>query len=189
MNQRRRAPIIFLLVLSAVTLWFCYLIARPFLEPVFFAVVLVIVFHPLHARLHRLIRSANAAALLSTLCALLTIIIPAFLLGAALRNELTVIYQSLSASGAQGGGLITRALQLLEKARLWLGKYVDLAQLDLRAELSDRLQQFSSFLLTQLAGFAGDVTSFVVAAGVVFFTLFFLFRDGGRSMTTSAHSA
>ena len=178
MNQRRRATIIFLVALSAVTLWFCYLIARPFLKPVFFAVVLAIVFQPLHAKLHRLIRSANAAALLSTLCALLTIIIPAILLSAALKSELTTVYQSLSASGAQDGGLITRALQLIEKARMWLGKYIDLSQVDLRAELSDRLQQFSSFLLSQLAGFAGDVTSFVIAAGIAFFTLFYLFRDG-----------
>jgi len=140
--------------------------------------VLAIVFHPLHARLHKLIRSANATALLSTLCVLLTVIIPAFLLGAALRNELTAVYQSLSAGGAQDGGLIMRALQLLEKARMWLGKYVDLSQVDLRAELSDRLQQFSSFLLSQLAGLAGDVTSFAVAAGISFFTLFYLFRDG-----------
>ncbi len=178
MNQRRRATIIFLVALSAATLWLGYLIARPFLKPVFFAVVLAIVFHPLHARMHRFIRSANATALLSTLCVLLTIVIPAFLLSAALRSELTVIYQSLSAGGAQDGGPITRALQLIESARMWLGKYVDLSQVDLRAELSDRLQQLSSFLLSQLAGFAGDVTSFVVAAGVAFFTLFYLFRDG-----------
>jgi len=141
-------------------------------------VVLAIVFQPLHAKLHRLIRSANAAALLSTLCTLLTIIIPAILLSVALKSELTTVYQSLRASGAQDGGLITRALELMEKVRMWLGKYIDLSQVDLRAELSDRLQQFSSFLLAQLAGFAGNVTSFVIAAAIAFFTLFFLFRDG-----------
>jgi predicted PurR-regulated permease PerM len=160
------------------TLWLCYLIARPFLQPVFFAVVLVIVFGPLHTRLHRLVRNTNGAALLSTLCVLLTVIIPAFLLSVALSNELTAAYQSLGASGAQDGGLITHALQLAETARMWLGKYVDLSQVDLRAELSARLQQVSSFLLSQLAGFAGDVTSFVVAAVITFFTLFYLFRDG-----------
>lgn len=178
MKQRRRATIIFLVALGAVTLWLCYLIAKPFLKPVFFAVVLAIVFRPLHARLHRLVRGANAAALLSTLCVLLTVVIPAFLLSAALRNELTVAYQSLSAGGAQDGGLITRAFQLVEQARMWLGKYVDLSQVDLRAQILDRLQQFSSFLLSHLAGFAGDVTSFVVAAVISFFTLFYLFRDG-----------
>lgn len=178
MNQRRRATIIFLAALSATTLWLCYVIARPFLKPVFFAVVLAIVFQPLNGRLQRHIRSANAAALLSTLCVLLTIIIPTFLLSAALRSELTAVYQSLSAGEAQEGGLVTRALQLLEKARMWLGKYVDFSHVDLRAELADRLKQLSSFLLSKLAGFAGDVTSFAVAAGVAFFTLFYLFRDG-----------
>jgi predicted PurR-regulated permease PerM len=178
MKQNRRATIIFLVALSAVTLWFGYLIARPFLQPVFFAVVLVIVFHPLHVRLHRRIRNASAAALLSTLGTLLTIIIPAVLLSAALRSELRTVYQSLSGSGAQEGSPVTRALQLIEEARMWLGKYVDLSQVDLRAELTDRLQQVSSFLLSQLAGFAGDVTSFVVAAVITFFTLFYLFRDG-----------
>jgi predicted PurR-regulated permease PerM len=178
MNQRKRATIIFLVVLGAATVWLCYLIARPFLKPAFFAVVLAIVFYPLHTSLHKRIRSANATALLSTLCVLLTVTIPTFLLGAALRSELSAAYRSLRAGGVEDGGLITRALQLLDRARLWLGKYVDLSQVDLRAELSDRLEQLSSFLLSQLAGFAGDVTSFVVAAVVAFFTLFYIFRDG-----------
>jgi predicted PurR-regulated permease PerM len=178
MNQRRRATVIFLLTLGAATTWLCYLIARPFLKSVFFAVVLAIVFYPLHTRLQRRIRSTNATALLSTLCVLLTVTIPVFLLSTALRSELSTAYQSLRAVGAEDGGLITRALQLLERARMWLGKYVDVSQVDLRAELSDRVQQLSSFLLSQLAGFAGDVTAFLVAATVTFFTLFYLFRDG-----------
>jgi hypothetical protein len=66
MNRKRRATIIFLVALSAATLWVCYLIARPFLKPVFFALVLAIFFHPLHARLRKLVRNRNAAALLST---------------------------------------------------------------------------------------------------------------------------
>ena len=114
MNQRRRATIIFLVALSAVTLWFCYLIARPFLESLFFAVVLAIVFSPLHARLHRRIRSANAAALLSTLCVLLTIIIPTFLLSAALKSELTAVYDSLGAGGARCEAISSRAKIPLE---------------------------------------------------------------------------
>ncbi|MCI0664816.1 MAG: AI-2E family transporter [Acidobacteria bacterium] len=177
-NRRRRATIIFLVVLSAVTLWFCYLIAKPFLNPIFFAVVLAIVFYPLHSRLHRWIRNANGAAILSTLCVLLAIVVPAFLLGAALRKELTDIYQSLNAMNAVNGGFIHNVLQYVEKSRIWLGQYVDLSQVDLRAELVGRLQQLSSFLLSQFAGLAGGITSFVVALVITFFTLFYLFRDG-----------
>ncbi|MGH9837413.1 MAG: AI-2E family transporter [Blastocatellia bacterium] len=178
MDQQRRATIIFLVALSVVTAWLGYLIARPFLQPVFFALVLAIVFHPLHTRLHNHIRNTNAAALLSTFCALLTITVPAFFLGAALRRELTELYQSLGVRDGQDGGFIARLLQRLEGARVWLGQYVDLSQVDLRAELIERLQQLSAFLLSQVAGVAGGVTSFVVAAVITFFTLFYLFRDG-----------
>jgi predicted PurR-regulated permease PerM len=178
MTLRRRATIIFLVSLSIVTFWFCYLIAKPFLKPIFFAVVLAIVFHPLHTRLHKAVRNANAAAILSTLCTLLAITVPAFLLGRALRKELTEIYQSLTAKNAVEGGFIPHLLQYVEKTRSWLGQYVDLSQVDLRAELVDRVQQFSSFLLSTFAGLAGGITSFVVASVITFFTLFYLFRDG-----------
>jgi predicted PurR-regulated permease PerM len=180
-NRRRRATIIFLIALSAVTLWFCYLIAKPFLNPLFFAVVLAIVFYPLHTKLHKSIGNSNAAAILSTLCVLLAIAVPAFLLGAALQKELTDIYQSLNAKNAvNGGGLINNLLQYLDKARTWLGQYVDLSEVDLRAELVNRIQQLSSYLLSQFAGLAGGITSFVLAAVITFFSLFYLFRDGRR---------
>lgn len=178
MNQKRRATIFFLVTFSAVTLWFCYLIARPFLKPVFFAVVLAIVFLPLHEKVRKFIRNANGAALLSTLSVLLTITIPALLLGAALRRELTDLYKSLSVSKAQNGGFVPMLLHPIEKAWIWLGQYIDLSHVDLRAELVDRLQQLSAFVLSQIAGFAGGVTSFVIAAVISFFTLFYLFRDG-----------
>jgi hypothetical protein len=92
----------------------------------------------------------SSAALVSTLGTLLTIVIPALLLSAALTSELRSIHRSLSASGAGDGGLITRVLQLLGTPQMWLGEYIDLSQADLHAELSDRLQQASSFLLSHL---------------------------------------
>jgi len=177
-HQKRRATIIFLVALGAVVLWLCYLIARPFLKPIFLAVVLAIIFRPLHVKLQKFFRNQNAAALVSTLCALLAITVPAVLLGAALRNELTSAYQSLTAGNAHEGGFISNILQLVERLRLWLGRYVDLSQVDLRAELIGRLQQLSAFLLSNIAGVAGGVTSFVIAAVTTFFTLFYLFRDG-----------
>jgi hypothetical protein len=88
---------------------------------------------------------------------LLTITVPAVLLGAALRRELATVYQSLGAGDAQNGGFIARLLQLIEKARRWLGQYVDLSQIDLRAELIDHLQQLSAFLPSQAAGAASRI--------------------------------
>lgn len=64
MNEtvRKQAAFIFLMVLAAVALYLCYLIAKPFLGPVLIAVMLAIVFHPLHARMELFFRRPSLAA-------------------------------------------------------------------------------------------------------------------------------
>lgn len=178
MDSKRRAKIIFLAALSAVTLWLSYLIARPFLTPVFYALILAVVFQPLHGWLHRKVRNANAAALLATLAVLLLITAPSALLGAALKNELTEIYQALNEKNAADGGLVPHLVRTIEGVWRWAGRFVDLSQGDARAQVVGRLQQLSAFLLSRLAGAAGGAASFLVATIVAFFTLFYLFRDG-----------
>jgi predicted PurR-regulated permease PerM len=178
MWDQQRVRIIFLLALGAITCWFCYLIARPFIAPAIIAAVFAIVFFPVHARLHKYIRNQSLAALFSTLFVLLVIIIPMVMLGAAVRKELAVAYQSLSAHSAEEGGWAPYLLGFIDRIGGWIGRYIDLSQYNLRGEIVSRLQQASSFLLRQLAGTVGDLVTFVVNAVIAFFILFFLFRDG-----------
>ncbi len=178
--NHQRSRLIFLTVLGAITCWFLYLIAEPFLKPVFIAIVFAIVFFPFHARIQKDIRNQNLAALLSTLLVLLVIIAPTVLLGTAIRSELTDAYQSLSLRTAQSGGWVPYLLQLSDWMKEWVGRYVDVSQYDLRGELLKWLEQVSSFLLKQLTGAAGNLVSFLVNGVLAFFTLFFLFRDGRR---------
>jgi predicted PurR-regulated permease PerM len=179
LNQQK-SRIIFLAVLGAITGWFLYLIAEPFLKPVFIAIVFAIVFFPFHAWIQRQIRNQNLAALLSTLLVLLVMTVPAALLGNAIRNELAEAYQSLSERSAQSGGWVPFLLQLSDRVKGWVGRYLDVSQFDLRSELLGWLEQVSSFLLKQLSGAAGNLLSFIVNGALAFFTLFFLFRDGRR---------
>jgi predicted PurR-regulated permease PerM len=178
MTNNRQTRIIFLLALSVVTIWFCYVIARPFLKPVFMACVLAIVFYPVHTRLHKLIRPPNVAALLSTLLVLLLLIIPAVLLGAAIQREIAAAYQSLNPGGAQDGSLVPGLLKFSEKLNRWLSRFIGESRFDLRAAIQNQLQQISAALLSGIAGLVGNLTSFVVDSVTTFFTLFFLFRDG-----------
>lgn len=41
-ERRQAATALFLLVLAAIALYFCYLITRPFLSPIFLAVVTLV---------------------------------------------------------------------------------------------------------------------------------------------------
>ncbi|MFN0085456.1 MAG: AI-2E family transporter [Blastocatellia bacterium] len=186
MDSKRRAKILFLVALSAVTVWLSYLIARPFLRPVLYALILAIVFHPIHAYTERRVRNRNLAAFLATFCVLLMIAVPAFLLGTALKNELTEIYQSLSARNAAGGGIVSSLTRIADGIWRWMGRYADLSQVDPGAQVAGRLQQISAFLVARLAGAAGGITSFIVASVIVFFTLFYLFRDGRALWRRSA---
>jgi predicted PurR-regulated permease PerM len=177
LNQQK-SRIIFLAVLGAITGWFLYLIAQPFLKPVIIAIVFAIVFFPFHARIQRDIRNQNLAALLSTLLVLLVIIVPTVLLGTAIRDELADAYKSLSLRSAQSGGWVPYMLELNDRIKGWVGRYIDVSQYDLGGELVNWLEQASAFLLKQLTGAAGNLVSFIVNGVLAFFTLFFLFRDG-----------
>jgi predicted PurR-regulated permease PerM len=177
LNQQK-SRIIFLAVLGVITGWFLYLIAQPFLKPVIIAIVFAIVFFPFHARIQSDIRNQNLAALLSTLLVLLVIIVPTVLLGTAIRDELADAYQSLSLQSEQRGGWVPYLLELSNRIKGWVGRYIDVSQYDLGAELVEWLEQASAFLLKQLTGAAGNLVSFIVNGVLAFFTLFFLFRDG-----------
>lgn len=182
MTTHRQTRIIFLAVLTAVTLGFVYVIARPFLKPIFMASVLSIVFYPFHAKLQSQIRQPNFAAFLSTLLVILFLVVPAVLLGAAIEREVAAAYQSLNAESAQGGGWGPYLQGISEKINRWISRYIDVSRIDLRVALQNRLQQLSAILLSGAAGLAGNIAAFIMDAVVTFFTLFFLFRDG-RALT------
>ena len=59
MERKQVATALFLLVLAAIALYFCFLIIRPFLSPIFLAVMLAIVVHPVHIRIQARIRKPD----------------------------------------------------------------------------------------------------------------------------------
>ena len=70
----------FLLVLSAIVLYLCWLMALPFLSPLIWAVAIALVARPLHMRLKRTIKNKHIAAAASGAIITITIIAPGFVL-------------------------------------------------------------------------------------------------------------
>jgi predicted PurR-regulated permease PerM len=179
MERKQATTTIFLLALAATALYFCYVIARPFLSPVFLAVMMAIVFHPVHARIQAHIRGRNTAALISTILVLLALIVPAVGLGVVVSQEIRGLYQLLNERSAAQGGWNPYVMHAMERLAGWAGRYIDLSTLDLRGALLRWLEQISQSLLSWGAWAASNIISFVVDAVITFFTLFFLFREGG----------
>src|SRR5579863_2767347 len=185
-NIPKRWTLAFLLAASAVALYVCYIMARPFTKPLLFAAVLAIVFYPLHQRIRRKVRGPNAAALLSTVIVLLVVAIPTAGLGRALTRDLGQAYQHLSQASAAGGGWVPYVMEKLQTPLGWLGGRVNLGTFDLRSELRSRLDALSGWMVDSIGGVLGNLTSFLFEAGISVVTLFFFFRDGRRIRMTVA---
>ena len=176
----KQATTLFLVAVAGGTLYLCYRIAEPFLDPIFAAIVLAIVFYPLHNRIESSIRRPNLAATLSTLLVMFVVSIPALFLTVAATKELGELYHTLSAKSAAQGGLSLYLMHLMEPPTRLVGRYVDLSRLDIRSTLLGWVNQTSRYLLAVGATAVSNIFSLILGVVVVFFTLFFLFRDGAR---------
>ncbi|HXJ94116.1 MAG TPA: AI-2E family transporter [Terriglobia bacterium] len=183
---RRRITIVFLTVAAAATLCVCYLIAKPFVEPILFAAVLAIVFFPLHDRIWHLLRRPNLAALVSTLAVVLMVVIPLLALARVVAGEVSAAYASVSEKSAAGGGWEAYITEELQKPIAALNRYVDLSSFDPVAEIRSGLEELSSWMVRSAGHVVRNVGTFFFDAGVCFFTLFFLFREGRRIRLAAA---
>ena len=177
-TMRNRAAVICLLGLAAIAFYLCYIIAKPFLGPVMIAVMLAIVFYPLHARTHILFKKPSVAAAVSTTFVLLIVTIPIVLLGISVSSELRTVVQSLRDQTGSQGGLSPYLAHLGESLVKRLSAYVDLSQINLHVTLLRWAEQASRPLLSIGAAAATNLLSFVLDTVVVFFSLFFFFREG-----------
>jgi predicted PurR-regulated permease PerM len=177
-ERKPPASTLFLLALAALALYFSYLIARPFLNPIFLAVMIAIVFHPVHVWLQERIHRRNLAALTSTILVLVAVVVPTVVLGIRVTKEVRGLYQLLNEKSAEQGGWNPYAMHFVDRLTGWAGQYVDLSTLDLRGALLRWLEQISRFLLSWGARIVSNIISFFAEAVIAFFTLFFLFREG-----------
>jgi predicted PurR-regulated permease PerM len=182
------ASTLFLLALAALAVYYCYLITSPFRAPIFLAVMIAIVFHPVHARVQKHIKRKNAAALISTILVVVVVIIPATGLGVVVLKEIRGLYALLSEKSAEQGGWNPYVTHFVDRFLGWAGQYVDVSTLDVRGALLRRLDQISQFLISWGARAVSDIVSFLTATVVALFSLFFLLRDG-RSVLARAAEA
>ncbi|HWN97637.1 MAG TPA: AI-2E family transporter [Blastocatellia bacterium] len=174
----RRSTLIFLLTLAALSLFLCYLLFKPFVFPLLSATVIGIVFYPLHSRVQRYIQRPSLAALVTTLLVILIFVAPAALVGLGLKREVANLYAILDQKSSESGGFSAFLSGLMYRPMEWIGRYVDVSQVDARAELVKRLQDLSAVLVSQGWNIVGGLGSFVVNSVITLFTLFFLFREG-----------
>ncbi|GAA4000636.1 AI-2E family transporter [Comamonas faecalis] len=152
----------------------------PFNGAVFWAVVLAIVFTPLHRRLLvRLRGRRNLATLATLLVCLVIVILPLLVIGSSLIQEVTAAYQRVRSGQLNFGNYAQQILAALPPWALGLLDRINLTQpAELQARLATLGAQASQLLATKAVDVGQDTLQFIVSFGVMLYLLYFLLRDG-----------
>jgi predicted PurR-regulated permease PerM len=180
MNSKR-TTIIFLSALMLIVLALAFVITQSFLKPFAFAIILAVVFYPLHERLLRWNkRRVGSSSLLSTLLLILLFAVPGFIIAVLAANEAFTAAHYLSRRSIEEGGFPSLVMNLADRPLRYVSHWVDLSKYDLRATISANAQKASVWLVGFGATVLGGIARFVVDALITFVVVFFLFRDGAQ---------
>ena len=94
-DQINQARWLAVLAATGIGLYLCWLMLKPFIGVLEWAIVLVIVFHPVHRRLASKIKSRGLSALLSCILVILLAVLPLTLLTIAVARELAHVVPTL----------------------------------------------------------------------------------------------
>lgn len=166
-----------LLAAAVIALYLCWKMLEPFVEVLLWAVVLVIVFMPVHRRVRARVGSPGWSAMLSCLLVVVVILVPLTLVALAVTREVTHIAQSIQ-TGAGTDGLLNSPY--IDRALDWIGQYVDLSQFNSQQFIADRLKSLGGAIAGRTLGLVGGAVGIVIEVFFVIFTMYYLFRDGER---------
>lgn len=168
----------FLLVLLSAAAWVTFLMIRPYIGSLLFALAFAIIFQPAHQKILRLTRYRESlAALISVLCILILVVAPLFFVSLQIFAEAQNLYHTLSdthnhiftltGNGVQNSiehvapGIVINFNELTQKSLAWLSQNLD-------SLFSSLVGTFINLLLTLIA-------------------LFYFLRDGSRSTRWLSH--
>ncbi|MGH8659706.1 MAG: AI-2E family transporter [Gammaproteobacteria bacterium] len=157
----------------------------PFFTSLMSAITLTLIFYPIYARLTRLIESRNIAALLSTLLALVTIIVPLLFAVWLLVKEAAEVFPAAKAwmgtqAGMEDGPLGSKLPPFLAGAWTEIHEFLAIWQLDLEEIALNNIRQLGNEITGFGARMVRNVVLTVFDVVALIMALFFFFRDGTR---------
>ena len=168
---QRRAFVALVILVTLAFLW----VIRGFLQPVFWAAVLALLFRPLHVRLRQRLGSRkNVGAALSTLAVIVAVVVPMVLLGFAVANEASGLYDRISSGDWAVLGWVEGQLPQLTALLDRFG--IDPERV--RGALSDGASSASQLVASRLVAIGQNTLEAAILFGLMLYFLFFFFRDG-----------
>tara|TARA_B100000745_G_scaffold79005_2_gene48479 strand:- start:12082 stop:13131 length:1050 start_codon:yes stop_codon:yes gene_type:complete len=164
---------LFISLLVAATGLFAWLISG-YIFPIFWAVVLTILFYPVHKKFYIATKSrAGLASLLTIGFILVVVLVPIYFSGALVASEAIALYAKFSQSSISSQNVLSQTEALL----------APLAQFGLNTDmLQENVAPFIRGLSAQVGNYALDIgratANTLIATLLMLYILFFTLRDG-----------
>ena len=176
-QQVEQARWIGVLVATAIALYLCWLMLRPFIGVVEWAVVLVIIFYPIHKRLAVRIKRRGLSALISCLLVVILIVLPPTVLTVAVAEELAKVLPNLPSQVSQ---LATQQSSVFGKVAEWMQSRFGIDISGSYAFFVDQIKQSGERLLGFSLNLTVNIVTSIVKAFFVIFTMYYLFKDSEK---------
>lgn len=176
MVQRRRDAIWLLAALTAIALWLCYGMVEPFLRPLFYAIFTAIAVYPLHLWIRRHVPGENRPALITTLLALLVIVLPTIFFAQIAVQQGLSVYNGVSDYLKTGG--LDRLLEKMQKIPLHHFGLEHPTSEKLAALVQANREKIGAFGISAAGSIINNLVGFIAVLILTLFFLFFCLRDG-----------
>lgn len=173
-ETRSRIQIGFFAALLLGVLLLNYFIFAPYVSVLFLAAIFVVVFQPVHRRLHAFLGGRrNTTSALSTLVVVLAILIPISFFGFLLFKDAQEFYNEVASERLESG-VIPAGLDKLEMAiQSFVPEGVDV-------NVSHYFQSMVRNLLQSLGGFFTGIVMLIFELFIMILAMFYFFRDGDK---------
>lgn len=166
-----------MLAATAIALYLCWLMLKPFMGVLAWAIVLVIIFYPVHKEIARRTQRRSLSALISCVLVVLVVVLPLILIGIAVGQELGKVVPNLPTNLSQ---LSSQQPAALGRFSGWLQGRFGFDVVGLQDFLVQQFKNVSERLLGASFSLMGNIVSGIVKAFFVVFTMYYLFRDGDK---------
>ncbi|MFO7877970.1 MAG: AI-2E family transporter [Desulfovermiculus sp.] len=167
----------FVVLVLAATLLFAWVI-HGFMQPIFWAALMAVVFHPGYAFFLRHFNNrARVASLITLVIIVLGVVIPLALLGLSVMHESMGLYERIAAGDvklSQGIAYLERSLPALTESLAKLGVDWD----RIKEGLSQGAVEASRFVATNLVSIGQNAVRLGVMLAITFYLLYFFLKDG-----------
>ena len=152
-----------------------FILAWPFVSAILGAIVLAYLFYPVYSFLLRIMKNESTSAFCASLFVLLVLIMPFLFVANAVFNETTNFFFAIESINFEELGV-----KYINK---YLGQFFD-ENIDLASILEDSLNRLTISLIQGLDRFIFDIPQRILSGFVMFFAIFYLFKDGKKLLFT-----